>query len=67
MGNENGIHASVQKFAAHYSPPTIFLKFFGNENEFTKHLFEDRLRTPMTPTFTFWRQGAKSSWLPPPL
>jgi hypothetical protein len=35
----------------------VFLKFFGNENEFTKHLFEARLRTPLTPTFTFWRQG----------
>ena len=35
----------------------MFLKFFGNENEFTKHLFETRLRTPLTPTFTFWRQG----------
>ena len=46
----------LQKFAAQYVN-TIFLKFFGNENEYTKHLFENRLNTPNTPTFTFWRQG----------
>ncbi|KAK9916986.1 hypothetical protein WJX75_009515 [Coccomyxa subellipsoidea] len=51
-----GFERAYQKFAAQYVN-TIFLKFFGNENEYTKHLFETRLNTPNTPTFTFWRQG----------
>ncbi len=46
----------VQKFASAYAK-TVFLKFYGNHSEGTKHLFETRLQTPMTPTFTFWRQG----------
>lgn len=47
---------AAQKFAAAYAK-TVFLKFYGNHSEGTKHLFETRLQTPMTPTFTFWRQG----------
>ncbi|BDA40816.1 probable thioredoxin at C-terminar half [Coccomyxa sp. Obi] len=53
-----GFERAYQKFAAQYVN-TIFLKFFGNENEYTKHLFETRLNTPNTPTFTFWRRGEK--------
>jgi len=48
----------VQKFAAAYAK-TVFLKFYGNHSEGTKHLFETRLQTPMTPAFTFWRQGER--------
>lgn len=48
---------AVQKFAATYEK-AVFLTFHGNHSEGTKHLFETRLQTPMTPTFTFWRQGA---------
>ena len=47
---------AVQKFAAAYEN-AVFLTFHGNHSEGTKHLFETRLQTPMTPTFTFWRQG----------
>lgn len=50
------IICAAQKFAAAYAK-TVFLKFYGNHSEGTKHLFETRLQTPMTPTFTFWRQG----------
>ena len=48
---------AMQKFAAAYEK-AVFLTFHGNHSEGTKHLFETRLQTPMTPTFTFWRQGA---------
>lgn len=47
-----------ERFAEAY-PDTIFLKFFGNSNENTKALFQDRLDTPTTPHFTFWRDGKK--------
>ena len=47
---------NVQKFAEHYAS-CVFLKFFGNTNENTKYLFRDRLQTPLTPTFSFWRRG----------
>lgn len=47
---------AAQKFAAHYTS-CVFLKFFGNANENTKYLFRDRLQTPLTPTFSFWRRG----------
>ena len=48
----------MQKFAAHYTS-CVFLKFFGNANENTKYLFRDRLQTPLTPTFSFWRRGKR--------
>ncbi|CAL5225664.1 g8524 [Coccomyxa viridis] len=51
-----GFERAFQKFASAYAK-TVFLKFYGNHSEGTKHLFETRLQTPMTPTFTFWRQG----------
>lgn len=47
-----------ERFAEAY-PETIFLKFFGNSNENTKALFQDRLHTPTTPHFTLWRNGEK--------
>jgi hypothetical protein len=50
----------VQKFAEAYDK-TIFLKFFGNANAKTKALFRDRLSTPQTPHFTFWRNGVRCS------
>ena len=48
--------SAMQKFAAHYTS-CVFLKFFGNASENTKYLFRDRLQTPLTPTFSFWRRG----------
>ncbi len=53
-------HVCAQKFAEAYDK-TIFLKFFGNANAKTKALFRDRLSTPQTPHFTFWRNGARMS------
>ncbi|KAK9831857.1 hypothetical protein WJX81_002485 [Elliptochloris bilobata] len=53
-----GFERSYQKFAAHYAS-CVFIKFFGNANENTKYLFRDRLQTPLTPTFSFWRRGQK--------
>lgn len=47
-----------ERFAEAY-PETIFLKFFGNSNENTKALFQERLHTPTTPHFTLWRNGEK--------
>jgi len=47
----------AQKFAEHYKS-CVFLKFFGNANAGTKRLFRERLQTPLTPTFSFWRRGA---------
>lgn len=52
----------MQKFAAHYTS-CVFLKFLGNANENTKYLFRDRLQTPLTPTFSFWRRGELSAAL----
>ena len=59
------VNHGVQKFASAYAK-TVFLKFYGNHSEGTKHLFETRLQTPMTPTFTFWRRG-EPAWLLPSL
>lgn len=59
------LYRGVQKFASAYAK-TVFLKFYGNHSEGTKHLFETRLQTPMTPTFTFWRRGEPvlaAAWL----
>jgi len=56
----NRCHVCTQKFAEAYDK-TIFLKFFGNANAKTKALFRDRLSTPQTPHFTFWRNGAPPS------
>lgn len=38
-----------------FAPPCA--QFFGNSNENTKALFQERLQTPMTPTFSYWRNG----------
>ena len=54
------VACASQKFAAHYAS-CAFLKVFGNANENTKYLFRDRLQTPLTPTFSFWRRGARVS------
>ena len=48
--------AHVQKFAEAFSE-TLFLKFYGNSNEDCKHLIEERLQVPLTPTFTLFRKG----------
>jgi hypothetical protein len=53
---------TVQKFAAFYKE-VIFLKFFGNSNENTKHLFKERLATPLTPSYTYWRNGMPKPFL----
>jgi len=53
-----GFVRPYERFAEAY-PETIFLKFFGNSNENTKALFQDRIQAPMTPHFTFWRAGEK--------
>lgn len=50
-----GFQKSYEKFAEHY-PETIFLKLYGNSNANTKAIFQ-RLKVPMTPHFTFWRNG----------
>lgn len=47
----------MQKFAESFSQ-TLFLKFYGNSNADCKHLIEERLSVPLTPTFTFFRKGA---------
>ena len=46
----------MQKFAEAFSE-TLFLKFYGNSNEDCKHLIEERLQVPLTPTFTLFRKG----------
>ncbi|KAK9810405.1 hypothetical protein WJX72_010210 [[Myrmecia] bisecta] len=51
-----GFERTFEKFAEHYNK-VIFLKFFGNSNDNCKYLFKDRLRTPLTPSFTFHRNG----------
>ena len=48
----------AQRFAEHYQS-CVFLKFFGNANAGTKRLFRERLQTPLTPTFSVWRRGAR--------
>ena len=55
----------TQRFAEAYNK-TIFLKFFGNANAKTKALFRDRLSTPQTPHFTFWRNGGSLRAFEPP-
>ena len=50
----------LQRFAKNY-PDVIFIKFYGNSNELTKYLFEERLHTTQTPYFTFFRQGKSTS------
>ncbi len=47
---------ALQKFAEAYQE-TIFLKLYGNSNANTKAIFQ-RLEVPLTPHFTFWRNGA---------
>lgn len=53
-----GFEKTFQKFAAAFSN-TLFLKFYGNSNENCKHLLEERLQVPYTPTFCFFRKGAQ--------
>eukprot|EP00887_Chlorella_sp_A99_P002293 scaffold10.g2293.t1 len=47
---------SLDKAAEAYSSVT-FLKFFGNSNDTTKHLFKERLKCRSTPSFFFFRDG----------
>lgn len=38
-----------------------FVKMYGNASEAAKHLFKDRLKARVTPTFYFFRNGARRS------
>jgi Ca2+-binding EF-hand superfamily protein len=53
-----GFEPTYDRFAKNY-PDVIFIKFYGNSNELTKYLFEERLHTAQTPYFTFFRQGGR--------
>jgi len=45
----------IQKLAAHYSGPAVFLKLFGNSNDKTKALFKERLKIRSTPCFMVFK------------
>ena len=50
--------ATLQQMAAHYRE-AAFLRTYGNVSEAAKHLFKDRLMARVTPTFYFFRNGAR--------
>lgn len=50
----NGMNRPYERFAEMY-PDVIFLKFFGNANSSTKHLFIQRLKAEATPAFFFFK------------
>ncbi|KAK9805892.1 hypothetical protein WJX73_001761 [Symbiochloris irregularis] len=51
-----GFERPFEKFAKAYEN-AVFMKFFGNANENTKHIFTTRLKAPHTPSFYFLRKG----------
>jgi len=51
-----GLQGPYMKLAAQYDN-VCWSKFYGNENEHTKHLFKERLQARATPAFFFWQNG----------
>lgn len=41
-----------------------FVKMYGNASEAAKHLFKDRLKARVTPTFYFFRNGVHTPHTP---
>ncbi len=56
----NDVTLGWQNLAQHYRE-VGFVKMYGNASEAAKHLFKDRLKARVTPTFYLFRNGA-----PPP-
>ena len=50
--------APTQQLAATYRE-AAFLRTYGNVSDAAKHLFKDRLMARVTPTFYFFRNGAR--------
>jgi hypothetical protein len=52
--------SSAAQQLAQYYREVGFVRMYGNASEAAKHLFKDRLKARVTPTFYFFRNGARA-------